>query len=71
MTKNIDNRLKQHNDGAAKSTKAHRPYKIIYIERLNSYKEAYHRERYFKTGKGRDELKEIINQSNGLVDMPA
>ena len=61
MTKNLENRLKQHNDWVAKATKWHKPYKVIYTECFETYKEAYHREKYFKTGKWREKLKLLTN----------
>jgi len=60
MTSSIENRLKQHNEWISKSTKWHRPYKLIYSECLETYKEAYHREKYFKTWKGREELRKLL-----------
>lgn len=57
MTKDVQNRLQQHNDGKSKSTRPHKPYKLVYSECFETYKEAYHREKYFKTWKWREELK--------------
>ena len=61
MTKDLENRLQQHNEWVSRSTKWHKPYKVIYNECFETYKEAYHRERYFKTWKWREELKMLIN----------
>ncbi|MGA2582280.1 MAG: GIY-YIG nuclease family protein [Tepidisphaeraceae bacterium] len=50
------NRVAQHNRGESKSTRHSIPWTLIYDERFESRSDALRRERYFKTGKGRDEL---------------
>jgi putative endonuclease len=50
------NRVAQHNRGESKSTRHGIPWTLIYDERFESRSDALRRERYFKTGKGRDEL---------------
>ncbi len=60
FTKNIKNRLKEHNSGITKSTKNFGPWKLIYCEIfLNKY-DALERERYFKSGWGRRYLKKAL-----------
>jgi putative endonuclease len=59
-TSNLANRLKQHNSGQTISTKRRRPFTVIYTEEYRTRKEAEDRERYLKTGKGREELKKIL-----------
>jgi len=59
-TSNLANRFKQHNSGRTKSTKRRRPFTMIYTEEYRTRKEAEDRERYLKTGKGREELKKIL-----------
>jgi putative endonuclease len=48
-TEHLEKRLSEHNSGKIKYTKGHRPYKIHYFELFNSRKEAFVRERYFKS----------------------
>ena len=57
MTKDIEKRLKQHNSGETKSTKAYRPWIVIYKEELNTIEEARGREKYLKSGVGREFIK--------------
>jgi putative endonuclease len=51
-TKNLDGRLKAHNYGKVRSTKAYRPYKVIYMENYKTRAEAFKREMFLKSGKG-------------------
>jgi len=52
ITKNIGFRIKQHNWGKVKSTKARRPLILLKSEKFLSKKEALKRERYLKSYKG-------------------
>jgi len=53
---NVDERLRQHNTGQSKSTRAGRPWTLMYTEEFKTRAEAVRRERFLKTGAGRDEL---------------
>lgn len=55
----LADRFRRHNAGESKSTKHGIPWKIVYREAFATRAEAVARERYFKTGKGRDELDRI------------
>jgi len=56
-TKDLQNRLKQHNAGEVRSTKAFRPWEIHYSESFETKSEAYNREMFFKSIDGRIWLK--------------
>jgi putative endonuclease len=56
-TGNLNDRLKEHNNGKVKFTKAFRPWNIIYFEEYLTRSEAYRRELYFKSIEGRNWLK--------------
>lgn len=60
QTKDIDNRIKEHNSGKTKSTKAYKPWKLVYFETFETREEAVLREKYFKTGSGREYIKEKL-----------
>jgi putative endonuclease len=60
FTEDLEKRLSEHNSGKTKSTKGFMPWKIVYYEKVNSRIEARSREKYFKSGIGRDYLKEIL-----------
>ena len=57
QTSDIDKRLEQHNSGQVKSTKGFVPWELVYLEKFKSREEAVLREKYFKTGMGREFLK--------------
>ncbi|OGW79103.1 MAG: hypothetical protein A3G33_03855 [Omnitrophica bacterium RIFCSPLOWO2_12_FULL_44_17] len=50
-------RLKQHNQKRNRSTKSRCPWKLVHQEEYRSRSEAVRRERFFKTGAGRNFLK--------------
>ncbi len=51
------NRLKSHDAGKTRSTKAGRPWVIIKEEVFKTFTEARKRENFLKTGAGRGEIK--------------
>ena len=59
-THNISQRLKRHNAGATKSTKAGRPWKVVYAEKYNSKTDAIKRENYLKRMKSRKFIESLI-----------
>ncbi len=59
FTDNLERRISEHNYGKVKSTKNRRPLALIYSEEYSTKKEAMSRERFFKTGKGREFLNQI------------
>ncbi|MBP7808104.1 MAG: GIY-YIG nuclease family protein [Bacteroidia bacterium] len=60
FTNNIDRRIDEHNKGQNKSTKGFRPWKLVHIEKFATLTEARNREKFLKTGQGRDYLKKIL-----------
>jgi len=63
FTKDLQNRLKQHNSGKTKSTKGYRPWELVYYEKYDTLDEAIKREKFLKTGIGREFLKDIIEKA--------
>jgi len=59
-TSDFETRLKRHNSDLNISTKHRGPWELLYREDFTTRAEAMARERYFKTGSGRDELKHNI-----------
>ena len=59
MTMDINRRLKEHNSGKSKFTKAFKPWKIIYSETTSNRKSARDREKYLKSAAGRKFIKKI------------
>ncbi len=59
LTNSIERRIDQHNQGQNRSTKAYRPFKLIYTQEFKTRKEAREREIYLKSGIGKEFLKTI------------
>ncbi|HUV05914.1 MAG TPA: GIY-YIG nuclease family protein [Armatimonadota bacterium] len=60
-------RLGEHNQGKVGSTKAHRPWEIVYLEEYATRSEAYARERYVKRQKSRAWMEgELLGKDAGL-----
>ena len=62
-TSDLNRRLKEHNSGRTKSLKNRKPLIVIYKEEIKQKEEAFKREKYLKSGKGRGELNKKINAS--------
>jgi putative endonuclease len=59
LTDNIERRLSEHNTGKNKTTKAYSPFVLIYFEKCGNRIEARIKEKYFKSGIGKEKLKII------------
>lgn len=57
LTNNLVRRISEHNLGYNKSTCPFKPFKLIYYEICKSRKEARIREKYLKSGSGREFIK--------------
>jgi putative endonuclease len=58
MTEDVDKRLEQHNKGMTFSTKGYRPWKLFFNEILQTREEARKREKYLKSGYGKQFIKQ-------------
>lgn len=56
----LDVRIKRHNDGQVKSTKAYKPWVLVYSETFFSKQEAFKRERQIKSYKSGEAFKKLI-----------
>ena len=61
VTKNIEQRLREHNIGKTKSTRPYKPWSLVYIEEFDNFDAARKRELYFKSGSGREFLKKQLD----------
>ncbi|MDX2414586.1 MAG: GIY-YIG nuclease family protein, partial [Bacteroidales bacterium] len=59
VTKDIDQRIKEHNTGKTKSTRPYKPWEVVYFESFDNFESARQRELYLKSGSGREFLKRI------------
>ena len=65
-TNNPRRRIAEHNQGKHISTKAYRPWKMIHLEKFNSEEDARKREKYLKSGSGRELKRLVINIYRGV-----
>jgi putative endonuclease len=61
-TSNVDKRLKEHNSGKVRSTKAFVPWDIVYIEKYESKSEAFKRKMQIKKYKSGEAFKKLITK---------
>ncbi|MCF6278910.1 MAG: GIY-YIG nuclease family protein [Flavobacteriaceae bacterium] len=60
MTSNLDKRLSQHNAGKNRSTKVFVPWRVIFKENFDIRIEARKKEKYLKSGAGREFIKNFV-----------
>jgi putative endonuclease len=60
LTNSVERRVGEHNKGKNRSTKAYKPFKLIYSEAFETRKEARKREIYLKSGIGKEFLKSVL-----------
>jgi putative endonuclease len=63
MTEHLDDRVKRHQAGREKTTRAYRPFNLIFTEAIDADREeARKREKYRKSGIGKEKLRQIRNK---------
>lgn len=60
FSEDVYKRLEQHNAGLVTSTKARKPFKLVYFEASLNKSDALHREKYLKTTYGKRYIKTRI-----------
>lgn len=60
MTNNPERRIKQHQDGKEQTTAFYRPFKVLLIENFQDRPQARTREKYFKSGCGKEWIKQNL-----------
>lgn len=60
MANNIERRMHEHNSGQNRSTKAYKPFVLVYTEQFESREEARKKEKYLKSGVGKEYLKSLL-----------
>ncbi len=68
ITNDIDKRVKQHNTGKNKTTKPYLPFQILFTEEYKTRIDARKREKYLKSGCGKEYVKKLVAQMAKLVD---
>jgi len=62
ITTDISKRFSRHNLGCERTTRSYKPFKIIYTETFSTRAEARKREKYLKSGIGKEFLKGLGDQ---------
>jgi len=60
IAKNPEIRLKEHNTGRNRYTKGLKPWRILYTESQPDWQAARKREKYLKSGVGKEFLKSLV-----------
>ncbi len=60
LTNNFEERFKRHNKLQNKRTKAYAPFNLIFKEEFKTRVEARQREKYLKSGCGKEYIKNLI-----------
>ncbi len=58
FTIDVKRRLLEHNSGQTKSTKGYKPWKLFYTKEFDTRIEAREREKYLKSGIGKEKIKQ-------------
>ncbi|MBM3231012.1 GIY-YIG nuclease family protein [Candidatus Peregrinibacteria bacterium] len=66
LTINLSRRIYQHQSGSERTTRSYRPFKLIYIEEFATRQEARSREKYLKSGAGKEWLKKAFPQADSI-----
>ncbi|MDO8626285.1 MAG: GIY-YIG nuclease family protein [Candidatus Magasanikbacteria bacterium] len=66
ITENLGQRLSYHNNGLGHWTKYRGPWRLIYRKDFENKTEALKHEKFLKSGKGRDAIKNLQKNTNGL-----
>jgi len=60
ICKDITRRIKEHNQGKNRYTKGLRPWELVYTEEFANWQTARDKEKYYKSGVGKEYLKEKL-----------
>lgn len=59
LTSDVNRRLEEHNQGFVARTRLLRPCELVHVEMVQNRQEARRFEKFFKSGYGREIIKEI------------
>jgi len=62
MTADIEERFRRHNKGREKTTRPYAPFILLYTEECKDRMEARIREKYWKSGIGKEKLRVLKNR---------
>ncbi|WP_317042031.1 GIY-YIG nuclease family protein [Algoriphagus alkaliphilus] len=59
LSNNPERRFQEHNSGKGRATKPYAPFRLIYLEKIGTHENARIREKYLKSGVGKEFLKKM------------
>lgn len=62
LTNNLERRMLQHNNGREQTTKPYAPFELLYQEMAPTRQQARVREKYLKSGIGKEFLKSLAEK---------
>ena len=62
MTSDLKARVNRHNDGRERTTRAYKPFELVYSEFCEDRKMARNKEKYWKSSVGKEKLRELRNK---------
>ena len=65
MTTDVERRIEEHNNAKTKSTKGWKPWKLFFFEEFPTREQARQREKYLKSGYGKQWIKHKWSRSSG------
>ena len=69
FTRELQNRLREHNTGRVSSSKGRGPFELIYYEACLNEQDALAREKYLKSGMGKRYLKNRLRRFLSLTGL--
>ncbi|RJQ31628.1 GIY-YIG nuclease family protein [Candidatus Parcubacteria bacterium] len=60
LTNNPERRINQHNEGRERTTRTYAPFRTLIVENFSTRVDARNREKYLKSGIGKEYLKSLI-----------
>ncbi len=67
QTNDLERRLKEHNEGLTKSIRFQLPFDLEHSEEFETRIEAVKREKFLKSGQGREWLDENVNRKSNII----
>ncbi|MBV6646038.1 MAG: GIY-YIG nuclease family protein [Cyclobacteriaceae bacterium] len=64
LTNNLERRFTEHNSGKNRTTKPYGSFDLIYSEEFDSRPEARIREKYLKSGIGKEFLRKLVHNDS-------
>jgi len=62
-TNDLKRRISEHRRGHTTSTRHRGPFELVRVEEFETEEEARKREKFLKTGKGREDLNRLLNKT--------